>query len=60
MLQPAQALAYPAVSSQRLCAEGSAELKFELDEFAVKYFELRPARLTPDRGFSYERAEQLG
>ena len=55
-----QSAAYPAVSSQRLCAEGSAELKFELDEFAVKYFELRPARLTPDRGFSYERAEQLG
>ena len=55
-----QSAAYPAVSSQRLSADGSAKLKFELDEFAVKYFELRPARLTPDRGFSYERAEQLG
>ena len=48
--------AYPAVSTERISADGKAELKFELPEFGVEYFELRPAPLTPDRGFDYDRA----
>lgn len=48
--------AYPLVKSRRLSAEGKLELSFELSEFAVEYFELMPAPLTPDRGFDYNRA----
>lgn len=51
-----QASAYPAVHTGRITADGEIELKFELEEFGVKYFELRPAPLTPDRGYNYERA----
>lgn len=52
--------AYPLVNTERIHAEGSAELCFELSEFGVKYFELRPAALNSDRGYNYERAEQIG
>ena len=54
-----QASAYPLITSDRIHADGEVTLSFDLPEFGVKYFELTPAPLTPDRGFDYERAVQL-
>ena len=51
-----QASAYPFVESRRITADGAAKLEFELSEFGVMYFELRPAAITSDRGFDYQRA----
>lgn len=51
-----RASAYPEVTSSRISAAGETTLNFNLSEFAVKYFTLTPAPLTPDRGFDYERA----
>lgn len=53
-----QASAYPMVTSERLSADGELTLNFKLSEFAIEYFELTAAPLTPDRGFNYERSIQ--
>ena len=60
-LKPAQKAilreaAKPLAETERITAGGTAEIRFELDEFAVKYFDLSLAPLTPDRGFDYDRA----
>ncbi len=52
-----RAASYPAVATRRIDADGSAELTFDVPEFGVRYFELTPAALTPDRGYAYDRAE---
>ena len=51
-----QQSAYPQVKTERLSADGSLALEFNLSEFGIEYFELTPAPLTPDRGYDYDRA----
>ena len=51
--------AYPLVESRRISSSGETELEFNLSEFGIIYFELRPAPLTPDRGYDYERSVKL-
>lgn len=48
--------AYPFVESEHMNADGVLTLTFDVEEFGVKFFELRPATVTSDRGFDYERA----
>ena len=39
--------------------DGSIEIRIELKEFAVVYFECEPVNIRSDRGYSYERSMLL-
>ena len=54
-----QSAAYPAIKSDRISANGEVTLSFDVNEFGVVYFELKPAPLTPDRGYDYDRATRI-
>lgn len=55
-----RAAAQPQVNSSHLLHEEELLcLSFRLEEHAVLSFELRPAAIHPDRGYSYERTMQL-
>lgn len=54
-----QNAAQPRVHSARKRAvDGNVEFTVTLEENAVVYFELKPVKETPDRGYSYERVMQ--
>lgn len=54
-----RAAAKPLVRSQRAAAaNGKTEVSFLLEENGVVYFEWKPGKVTPDRGYSYRRATQ--
>lgn len=54
-----RAAAKPLVRSQRAAAvNGKTEVSFLLEENGVVYFEWKPGKVTPDRGYSYERTTQ--
>lgn len=54
-----RAAAKPLVRSQRAAAaNGKTEVSFLLEENGVVYFEWKPGKVSPDRGYSYERATQ--
>lgn len=48
--------AKPLVTSERLAADQTLEIKLTLTKNAVIYFEAKSSVLTPDRGFDYTRA----
>lgn len=51
--------AKPLVRSQRAAAvNGRTEVSFLLEENGVVYFEWKPGKVTPDRGYSYGRTAQ--
>lgn len=51
--------ANPLVRSQRAAVvNGKTEVSFLLEENGVVYFEWKPGKVTPDRGYSYERTTQ--
>ncbi len=51
--------AYPLTETERISGNGEAVIKIEVEEFGVKYFDITPAPINSDRGFDYNRAEQL-
>lgn len=54
-----RAAAKPLVQSRRVtAANGKTEVSFPLQENGVVYFAWKPGKVTPDRGYSYERAAQ--
>lgn len=54
-----RASAYPFIETKRISANGVAEIKLEVPEFGVKYFDITPAPINSDRGYDYARAEQM-
>lgn len=54
-----QAAAQPFISTKSMKANcDTMEIVFSMDENAVVYFELKPVKRTPDRGYNYERVMQ--
>lgn len=51
-----KAHAYPFVESEHYVADKNITLKFEVEEFGVKYFAITQASIDSDRGFDYDRA----
>lgn len=51
--------AWPHVQTRRILPkDGRVELSFSVEEHGVVYFSWNPGRVTPDRGYSYERVMQ--
>ena len=53
--------AFPAVATTEIDISNSKELSFDIqiNENGVVYFELRPVKETPDRGYDYNRVMQF-
>lgn len=51
--------AYPFIQSKRILSNGLAQIHFDVSEFGIKYFDIAPAPIISDRGYDYDRAEQL-
>ena len=52
--------AFPVVATKRLMkVNGKVAFDIELKENGVTYFEIRPVKATPDRGYDYARVMQL-
>ena len=50
--------AFPAVSTNKIDVSDEISFDLQIDEHGVVYFELRPVKATPDRGYDYNRVMQ--